>query len=53
MINGVSQLIMTKADVLSGFETINVCTHYEYEGKRIDYMPYDICFMMQNLSIQS
>jgi adenylosuccinate synthase len=43
MINGVSQLIMTKADVLSGFETINVCTHYEYEGKRIDYMPYDIC----------
>jgi adenylosuccinate synthase len=42
MINGVSQLIMTKADVLSGFPTIKVCTHYIQDGKTIDYMPYDI-----------
>lgn len=42
MLNGVTQLIMTKADVLSGFETIKVCTHYEMNGKKIDYMPYDI-----------
>ncbi len=40
MLNGVTKLIMTKADVLSGFETIDVCTHYEYRGETIDYMPY-------------
>ena len=33
---------MTKADVLSVFDEIKVCTHYEYEGNRIDYLPYDI-----------
>ncbi len=42
MINGVTQLNMTKADVLSVFDEIKVCTHYEYEGNRIDYLPYDI-----------
>lgn len=42
MLNGVTRLIMTKPDVLSGFETIQVCTHYMYEGKKIDRMPYDI-----------
>src|SRR4029079_894336 len=42
MINGVTQLIMMKADVLSNFKTIKVCTHYNYQGKKIDYLPYDI-----------
>ncbi len=42
MINGVTDLIMTKPDVLSGFKTIKVCTHYEIRGKKIDYMPFDI-----------
>lgn len=41
-INGVSQLMMMKADVLSGFDTIQVCTHYKYKGKLIDYLPYDL-----------
>ncbi len=43
MLNGVTQLVMTKSDVLSGFDKINVCTHYRYNGEVIDYMPYDIC----------
>lgn len=43
MLNGVTQLVMTKADVLSGFEKIYACTHYNYNGETIDYMPYDIC----------
>ncbi|MBE9584419.1 adenylosuccinate synthase [Mucilaginibacter sp. JRF] len=43
MLNGVTQLVMTKADVLSGFEKIYACTHYDYAGETIDYMPYDIC----------
>lgn len=42
MLNGVTQLVMTKADVLSGFEKIYACTHYEHNGEVIDYMPYDI-----------
>ena len=42
MINGVTQLIMMKADVLDKFETIKVCTHYMVNGEKIDYMPYDI-----------
>lgn len=42
MLNGVTSLVITKADVLSGFRTIKVCTHYEYQGNKIDYMPFDI-----------
>jgi adenylosuccinate synthase len=42
MINGVTRLHMMKADVLSVFDTINVCTHYEVNGRLIDYLPYDI-----------
>lgn len=42
MLNGVTKLIMTKPDVLSGFSSIKVCTHYKFQGKQIDYMPYDI-----------
>ena len=41
MINGVTELMMMKADILSGFETVQVCTHYNYQGKKIDYLPYD------------
>ncbi len=42
MLNGVTELVMTKADVLSGFDTIKACTHYLQNGEKIDYMPYDI-----------
>ncbi len=41
-INGVTELLMMKADVLSDFDTIKICTHYLLEGKKIDYLPYDI-----------
>ncbi len=42
MINGVTQLIMTKADVLCDFDVVKVCTHYQYKKEIIDYLPYDI-----------
>ena len=42
MINGVTALIMTKADVLSGFDTIKVCTHYNVDGRKTDRIPFDI-----------
>lgn len=41
-INGVTKLMMMKADVLSGFETIKACTHYEYRGEKVDRLPYKI-----------
>ncbi len=41
-INGVTQLMMMKADVLSGFETLKVCTAYHYQGKSIEHLPYSI-----------
>ncbi len=42
MVNGVTQLCMTKADVLSGFEEIEVCTHYEINGETTEVLPFDI-----------
>lgn len=42
MLNGVTRLMMTKSDVLSGFDDIMVCTGYKYKGEVIDFLPYDI-----------
>lgn len=41
-VNGVTQLNMMKADVLSGFDTLKVCTAYEYNGEVIKHFPYNI-----------
>ena len=41
-INGVTQLMMMKGDVLSGFETLKVCTTYNYKGEEISHLPYNI-----------
>jgi adenylosuccinate synthase len=41
-INGVTELMMMKADVLSGFNKVKVCTAYEYHGKKIEHLPYNI-----------
>ena len=41
-INGVTQLMMMKGDVLSGFKTLKVCTSYNYKGKKISHLPYNI-----------
>ncbi len=43
MINGVTQLIMMKSDVLDSFETIKVCVAYKVKGEEIEEFPYDIC----------
>jgi len=40
-INGVTKLMMMKADVLSGIENILACTHYELNNLKIDYLPYE------------
>ena len=41
-INGVTDLMMMKGDVLSGFKTIKACTSYTYQGKEILHLPYNI-----------
>lgn len=41
-VNGVTKLIMMKGDVLSGFETLKVCTAYNYKGDIIHHFPYNI-----------
>ncbi len=41
MLNGVTQLIMMKSDVLDGFDTVRVCVAYEKDGVRVTDMPYD------------
>ena len=41
-INGVTQLMMMKGDVLSGLKTLKVCTAYQYQGETITHFPYDI-----------
>ena len=41
MMNGVSELIMMKADVLNTFKTIKVATAYEIGGKQVDYFPFE------------
>lgn len=42
MVNGVTQLIMMKSDVLDDFETIKACVAYKQNGEKIDYFPYNI-----------
>ncbi|WP_100616121.1 adenylosuccinate synthase [Confluentibacter citreus] len=41
-VNGVTQLMMMKGDVLSGFKTLKVCTAYKYKGNLIHHFPYNI-----------
>jgi len=40
MINGTTKLFMTKADVMSGFKTIKVCTSYKIDGQEINELPF-------------
>jgi adenylosuccinate synthase len=41
MINGVTRLFMTKADVMSGFKTIKICTSYIVDGKNSEEIPFN------------
>ncbi|MEY3369068.1 MAG: hypothetical protein RI973_2223 [Bacteroidota bacterium] len=43
MLNGVTQLVVTKIDVLSIFDEIKAATHYYYDGEKHTELPYDLC----------
>jgi len=42
MINGITSVALTKLDVLSGFDKINVCVGYELSGKRLKTFPTNV-----------
>ena len=42
MINGVTQIIMTKADILDELEELKVCNSYKINGKEINYVPFQM-----------
>lgn len=48
MINGVTQIVMTKADVLDSFKTLQVCTDYSIDGKNTQQVP----FQMNRMNIE-
>jgi adenylosuccinate synthase len=43
MLNGVTELCMTKIDVLNHFENLRAATHYKYEGQQQSNLPFDLC----------
>ena len=42
MINGVTQIVMTKADVLDAFADLSICTSYKIDGKATDQIPFQM-----------
>jgi adenylosuccinate synthase len=38
-VNGITDLVVTKLDVLSGMEKVPICVGYEVDGHRVDHMP--------------
>lgn len=42
MVDGVTDLIMMKADVLDSFDTIKVAVAYKVDGKKTDRYPYEV-----------
>jgi len=38
-VGGVTGIALTKLDVLDGFETVQICTGYKLDGKKLDYLP--------------
>jgi adenylosuccinate synthase len=48
MINGATQIVMTKADVLDNFAELKVCTAYQVNGNEVDEVP----FQMNKMNIE-
>ena len=44
MINGVTQIVMTKADVLDAFENLSICTSYIVDGKQTEQIPFQMAW---------
>jgi len=44
-INGLTEIAITKLDILSSFETINVCMAYELDGEQVETLPNDLSIL--------
>ncbi|MBS1918320.1 MAG: adenylosuccinate synthase [Bacteroidetes bacterium] len=42
MINGVTKIVMTKADVLDAFDELKVCTAYKVNGQKTEEVPFQM-----------
>ena len=52
MIDGVTNLIMMKSDVLDGFDTIKACVAYNVNGEETDHFPFDISEGVEPLYVE-
>lgn len=52
MLNGVSQLIMMKSDVLDSFETIKACIAYRIDGQETENFPFDIAEQVEPVYVE-
>ncbi len=52
MINGVTSLFITKADVLTGFDKIKICTSYKINNSFVDELPFDIATEVEPVYIE-
>ena len=52
MVNGVSQLIMMKSDVLDTFDTIKACVAYKMDGVETEEFPFDICETVEPVYVE-
>ena len=52
MLNGVSQLIMMKSDVLDSFETIKACVAYRIDGQETENFPFDIAEQVEPVYVE-
>ena len=41
MLNGVSDLFVTKPDVMNNFDEVSMCTHYDIDGQQTDEIPFE------------
>jgi len=46
-VNGISEIVLMKLDILDVFPTIKICDYYEYKGKRLDTIPADVTFFSE------
>ena len=50
MINGISEIALTKLDILDDFQEIKVCTSYSFNGKELKSFPSDI-YTLENITL--
>jgi adenylosuccinate synthase len=46
-VNGLTELVLTKLDILSGLEQLPVCVAYEVNGRRLEHLPTDAATLAQ------